>query len=96
MYARVVSWEGGDADAIRKSTDDIRSQAGQGPPAGVPATGVLILGDPDGGRAMAITLFETMDDLRQGDATLNEMSPSQEMGTRGPVGIYEVALDMRV
>ena len=96
MYARVVKWEGGDADAIRTATDDIRTQSEQGPPPGVPAKGVLILGDPDNGRALAITLFETMDDLRQGDATLNEMSPSQDMGTRGPVETYEVAVDMRL
>lgn len=96
MYARLVKWEGGDADAIRTSTDDIRSQAEQGPPPGVPAKAVLILGDPDNGRAVAITLFETMDDLRQGDATLSGMSPSQDMGSRGPVEVYEVAVDLRL
>lgn len=96
MYARVVSWDGGEAEAIRSSTAEIRSQAAQGPPPGVPAKGLLVLADPDSGRATAISLFETMDDLRQGDATLNEMSPSQDMGTRGPVEVYEVAVDIRL
>lgn len=96
MYARVVSWEGGGAEAIRSSTEEIRARAAQGPPPGVPAKGLLVLADPDNGRATAISLFETMDELREGDATLNEMSPPQDMGTRRPVEIYEVAVDVRL
>jgi hypothetical protein len=42
-------------------------------------------------------LFETEDDLRQGDATLNEMSPPDELGTvkRTGVEMFEVAVHMR-
>ena len=96
MYARVVSWEGGDADAIRRSAAETQSQAETGPPEGVPAVGFLLLVDPDGGRSMGVTLFETEDDMRQGDATLNSMSPPNEgLGTRGAVAFYEVAADYR-
>ena len=96
MYARVASWEGGDADAIRSAAGGIRGQADQGPPEGVPAVAFLLLVDPDNGRSMGISLFDSEEDMRQGDATLNEMSPPGDgMGTRGPVRFYEVAVDLR-
>ncbi len=75
MYARVVRWEGGDADAIRESVARIRADAQSGPPEGVPSTGFTFLADPDGGRVIAISLFATEEDLRTGDAKLDEMSP---------------------
>jgi hypothetical protein len=60
----------------------------------VPAKGLLLLQDLEGGRAIAITLFETEEDYRQGDATLNTMSPPGDgMGSRVAVDKYEVALE---
>lgn len=97
MYARVASWDGGDPETIRASAEGIQSQAEEGPPEGVPAVGFLLLIDPDNGRSVGISLFETEEDMRTGDATLNEMSPpAGGMGTRRPVEFYEVALDMRI
>jgi len=96
MYARVVRFEGGDADAIRESVQRIRGEAQSGPPEGVPSTGFTFLVDPDGGRVIAISLFETMEDLRTGDAKLNEMSPPTPMGTRSAVETYEVGFDIRL
>ena len=82
MYARVARWEGGEADAIRRSAERIGSETG--PPEGVPAKGFLLLIDPEGGRGLAIGLFETEDDLRQGDETLNAMNPPGEGMCRIP------------
>ena len=97
MYARVARWEGGDAAAIKASAGEIQSQAQEGPPEGVPAVGLTMLVDPDGGRVLFISLFETEEDLRTGDATLNAMSPPGDgMGTRGPIEVYEVAVDLRL
>jgi hypothetical protein len=96
MYARVAKWEGGDADAIREAVDDINSRAASGPPEGVPAKGFLLLTDADAGSVLAVSLFETEDDYRQGDETLNEMSPpGGGFGQRGSVDKYEVAVDVR-
>ncbi len=96
MYARVTVWEGADADAIRATAEDIAGQASSGPPEGVPSTGFTMLIDPDGGRTLMIGLFATEEDLREGDKVLNEMSPPGEgLGTRGPVDVYEVAVDVR-
>ena len=97
MYARVVRWEGADAESLERTAGEIRSQAeaGDGPPEGVPAKGLLILNDGENGRSLAISLFETEDDYREGDATLNSMSPPGEgLGKRVSVEKYEVAVQL--
>jgi hypothetical protein len=97
MYARVARWEGADAAALEQSAAEIRKQAEaqEGPPEGVPAKGLIVLQDPEGGRAVAISLFETEDDYREGDETLNSMSPPGEgMGRRIAVEKYEVAVQL--
>lgn len=77
MFARVVRWEGADAEAMRGSAAEIQAQAEAegGPPPGVPAKEFLLLHDTEAGKAVAITLFETEEDYRQGDETLNSMNP---------------------
>jgi len=96
MYARVARFEGGEADAIRQNAEEISSRAESGPPEGVPAKGFVLLVDPEGGRSLAIALFETEEDLRKGDEVLSSMSPpSESMGNRASVETYEVAVDVR-
>ena len=96
MYARVTKWEGADADNMRRAAEDINSRASSGPPEGVPSKGILLLIDPDNGRGMAVSLFETEDDYRKGDETLNQMSPPDDgFGRRTAVERYEVAVDLR-
>jgi hypothetical protein len=95
MYARVARFEGADATALEETTARIRSDAesAAGPPEGVPSTGLLLLQDTAGGKAMAIAFFDSEDDYRQGDETLNSMSPPGEgMGRRVAVEKYEVAV----
>ena len=96
MYARVVSWEGGDADAIRANAAEIEQRSAEGPPPGVPAKGLMFLMDPDGGKAMIMSLFDSEEDMQQGDAVLSEMSPTTPMGSRTSVGLYEVAIERRL
>jgi hypothetical protein len=96
MYARVARWEGGEAEALRRSAAEIDSRAAEGPPPGVPATGFTMLIDPESGRSLAIALFETEDDLRRGDEALNAMTPSgPDVGHRVSVERYEVGVDIR-
>lgn len=95
MYARVVQWDGADGKALEDSAAEIRSRAEAtgGPPPGVPAKEFLLLHDTAAGRAIAITLFETEEDYRQGDETLNSMSPPGEgMGRRVSVEKFELAV----
>lgn len=95
MYARVARWEGASPEALDQSAAGIRADAESGPPEGLPAKKLILLHDKEGGRSMAITLFETEDDYRRGDETLNSMSPPGEgMGQRVGVDKYEVAIEL--
>lgn len=95
MYARVARWEGADAETLKRTANEIRANAESGPPEGLPAKGLWLLHDLEGGRAMAITLFESEEDYRQGDETLNAMSPPGDgMGRRVAVDKYEVAVEL--
>jgi hypothetical protein len=97
MLARVARWEGADAQTLEATAEEIRQQAESegGPPPGVPAKGLLLLHDTAGGRAIAISLFDSEEDYRQGDETLNSMSPpSGGMGERVAVDKYEVAVQL--
>lgn len=97
MYARVARWEGAEAEAMRRSAEQMKADAPSGPPEGVPAVGFTLLIDPDQGRGLAIALFETEEDLRKGDEVLNAMSPPDaQMGRRTSVETYEVAVDVRM
>ena len=97
MHARVARFEGANADAIRRSAEQINADASSGPPEGVPAVGFMMLIDPDSGRGLGISLFDSEDDMRTGDEVLNEMNPPGEgMGRRTSVEMYEVAVDVRL
>jgi hypothetical protein len=95
MFARVVRWEGGDPEALEKSAAEIRdrAEAEEGPPPGVPAKEFLLFQDRANGKALAVTLFETEEDYRQGDETLSGMSPPGEgLGKRVSIDKYELAV----
>jgi hypothetical protein len=97
MYARVVRWEGSTAEALEQTASEIRARAESqgGPPEGVPSKGLLILNDGENGRRLAISFFETEEDYREGDETLNSMSPpGDEPGERVAVEKYEVAVKL--
>lgn len=97
MYARVAKWEGSDGTLLRRAADEIKADAPAGPPPGVPAKGFLMLIDPDNGRSLAISLYETEEDLRKGDEALNAMTPRvDDGGKRVSVEMYEVGVDVRM
>jgi hypothetical protein len=93
MHARVATFDGGDPDQIRHMVEEINERSESGPPEGVPATGLLILHNSEG-KALAITLFESEDDLRQGHETLSAMDPPEPggMGRRSSVEMFEVGV----
>lgn len=98
MYARVARWEGADGKALEESAAEIRARAESegGPPPGVPAKEFLLLHDTAAGKAIAVTLFESEDDYRQGDETLNSMSPPGDgMGKRVSVEKLELVVHVK-
>jgi hypothetical protein len=92
MLARVATFEGDQAQ-IKQMADAIDRDSQSGPPEGVPAKELLVLRGRDSGKLTAIVLFVTEHDLRQGDATLNQMSPPSDAATiaRSSVEMFEVA-----
>jgi hypothetical protein len=97
MHARVATFEGEERGPdYQQEIETIRSEVegGNRPPGLEDAKGVLILSG-EGGKRLAITLFDDEEGLRRGDAALNEMTPVG-MGKRSTVEFYEVAvMDVR-
>ena len=95
MFARVVTWEGADPEVLDANATAIRERVESegGPPEGVPATGMLLLTDRERGKSIMIALFASEADRREGDATLNAMSPPIQdgMGRRVSVEMLDVA-----
>jgi hypothetical protein len=95
MYARVTRWEGADGQAMRDSAARIKEESG--PPEGVPATGFMMLIDPDQGRGLGIAFFDTEEDRQKGHEVLSAMDPPGDgMGRRVSVEMYEVPVEVRL
>ena len=95
MYARVTRWENGTEDEVRGLADMIG--ASDGPPEGVPASGIMLLTDPENGRSTTVVLFDSEEDMRAGDAALRAMNPPDGMQlSLSSVEMYEVAVDRRL
>lgn len=91
-YARVVTFEA-DESALEAlvSTIDAQDTA----PEGIPATRIVVLSDRAAGKIVVSTRFASKEDLDQGSATLEAMTPPADAGAmkRVSVEIYEVALE---
>jgi hypothetical protein len=93
VYARVANFQGDPAN-VDEAISHVRAQVASGdPPPGLEgARGMLMLVDRESGKSIGITLFDSEDDLRRGDAALNEMNPGVAGTSRSSVEIYEVAV----
>ena len=91
--ARVVSFDGVTGDRI----EEMRGQIDSGqPPEDLPAKEIIVLHDPEGEKSLVILFFETEDDYRRGDETLNAMDTGETPGQRTSVARYDVAIRMAV
>ena len=89
--ARVVSFEGVDADRMKQLDEEM--QSGE-PPEGMPSAELLVLHDPDASEAVAIVIFDNEEDYRKGDEILGAMPASDTPGRRTSVKKYNVATRM--
>jgi hypothetical protein len=89
--ARVVTFEGVSKDRMDQMDSEMRE--GQRPE-GVPAKEIVVLHDPEAEKSLVILFFETEDDYRRGDETLNAMPAGDTPGQRASVTKYNVATRM--
>ena len=91
MYVRVVRFTEVTPERIEQLVSRIE-EAG-GPPPGVPTTGLQLLFDEAQGTAIVTQMFETADDMREGDQAFGAMEPSDTPGTRVSVDMCELRLE---
>jgi hypothetical protein len=91
MYARVVRF----TDVTRDRIDAIRQRVEEndGPPEGVPSTGMKLLFDEDQGTAIFVGFFATEEDMRRGEQVLEQMDSGDTPGTRASVDRSEVVIE---
>ncbi len=92
MYVRVVRFTGVDADRVKELLARINES--DGPPEGIPTTGIRILVDEDQGTAVVEQYFETAEDMKVGGQAFSAMDSAETPGTRASVDMCEVKLEM--
>jgi hypothetical protein len=90
MHARVATFAVEDRDRIDGEIATTREITANAPPAGIPLREFMMLIDREGGRVVEVMLFDSEDDLRAGNETLNSMSPGPGSIRRISVETFEV------
>lgn len=90
MYVRAVRFT--DVSAERMQELLVRIEESDGPPSGVPATGLNILFDGAQETAVVLQHFESAEDMEAGGKAFSAMTPSETPGTRASVDMCEVKL----
>lgn len=91
MYVRVVRFTDVTPERIQQLVS--RIEEADGPPPGVPTTGLQLLFDEAQGTAIVTQMFDTVDDMREGDQGFGAMEPSDTPGTRVSVDMCELKLE---
>ena len=90
-YARIVRFTDVDTENINQVLG--RIEENDGPPEGVPATGIQFHHDEEQGTAVVVQLFASMEDLKTGEAVFEEMDSAQTPGTRASVDRCEIKVE---
>ena len=91
MYVRVVRFTDVTPERIQQLVSRIEEQGG--PPPGVPTTGLQLLFDEAQGTAIVTQMFDTAEDMREGNQAFGAMDPSDTPGTRVSVDMCELKLE---
>jgi hypothetical protein len=91
MYVRAVRFT--DVSAERMQELLTRIEDSDGPPPGVPATGLKVLFDSAQGTAVVLQYFESAEDMETGSQVFSAMDPSETPGTRASVDMCEVKVE---
>jgi hypothetical protein len=94
VYVRVVRFTDVSADPIEGLLS--RIEESEGPPPGVPATGLKLLFDEAQGTAVVLQYFETAEDMRAGAEAFSAMDASETPGSRASVDMCELKLERQL
>ncbi len=94
MYIRVVRFT--DVSAERIEGQLARIEESDGPPPGVPSTGLKMLYDGEQGTAVVLQYFATAEDMAAGAQAFSAMDAADTPGTRASVDMCEVKLEVEV
>ena len=94
MYVRVVRF----TDVTSERVDALlaRIEESDGPPPGVPATGLQMMFDPAQGTGVVLQMFETAEDMAAGDRAFTGMDSGETPGTRVSVDMCELKLERKL
>jgi hypothetical protein len=92
MYVRVVRFT--DVDAERMDGMLARIRESDGPPPGVPSTGLKVLFDAAEGTAVVLQEFASAEDMDAGAKVFSAMDTSDTPGTRATVDACEQKLEL--
>jgi hypothetical protein len=94
MYIRAVRF----TDVTAERIDGLLTQIEEsdGPPPGVPTTGLKLLFDDDQGTAVVLQYFATKEDMDAGAAVFSAMDASETPGARASVDMCVVKLERDV
>ena len=92
MYVRVVRFT--DVNAERMEGLLARIKESDGPPPGVPSTGLKVLFDEAQGSAIVLQEFATAQDMSAGAGVFGAMDASETPGTRASVDMCELKLKL--
>jgi len=94
VYVRVVRFT--DVTPERVEALLSRVEESDGPPEGVPSTGVKMLHDEAQGTAVVLQYFETAEDMKTGAEVFSAMDPGETPGTRASVDMCELKMERQV
>ena len=94
MYVRVVRFS--DVSAERMDGLQARIEESDGPPPGVPSTGLKVLYDGEQGTAVVLQYFATAEDMDAGAKAFSAMDAADTPGTRASVDMCEVKIEVDV
>jgi hypothetical protein len=91
MYVRVVRFADVSRDRVDRLVGEIN--ASEGPPAGIPTTGLKLMFDEAQGTAVVLQYFNSAEDMERGAQAFAAMDAADTPGTRTSVDMCELSLE---
>jgi len=92
VYVRVVRFTDVNAERVEELLTRIKES--DGPPPGVPATGLTMMFDEEQGTAIVLQRFATAEDMSAGAQAFSAMDASETPGVRASVDMCELKLEL--